>query len=510
MEKSQALIEIAKGGTIVFITYMAVSFFDLFYKVIIARVLSIGDYGTFSLAIGIIGILLAFSRLGFTQAFRKFIPDFRVKGEYGKIKNLIIFGISTSFLFSLFISCIFIIFSSQIAEVFDISKLENLIKIFAILLPFYTGLILISDILVSFKRAKERMIVEIFGRGLLTLVLSAFALYYKRDLIFFSYFYVTSYIINFFFYYIMLEKKVFSLRKIQMKKIAYKRILKFSIPLLFVGIIAIFMRRSDMFLIGYFKTEREVGLYNAAFPLASTLLFFIQSFNMLFYPVASELYAKRNYNDLAEVYKTVTRWIFLLTFPIFLLYVFFSKDFISLFFGSKYISAHGVLIILCIGMFVNAFFGAVGILLQVYEKQNFIFKTQVLGVILNILLNIVLIPRYGIEGAAFATSFSMILWNVIFFLKVKTILKVRFHILYYGKYFVSALSSLSVFFILTHIVPKNMYTLILMTGIYLFFYGFFILLTKSITKEDLEILLAFERKTGLNLRFLKRIIKRFL
>ena len=125
-------------------------------------------------------------------------------------------------------------------------------------------------------------------------------------------------------------------------------------------------------------------------------------------------------------------------------------------------------------------------------------------------MNIALIPHYGIEGAAFATSLSMILWNLLYFLKVRKLLPVTVRPGCYVKYIVSALLSLTVFFILNYFISMNTYTLIFNVIIYAFFYVVFILLTKSLTKEDLDILIAFEKKSGLNLKFLKKIIKKFL
>lgn len=509
-EKQIALRQIAKGGSIIFIGYIILGGFDFLYKVLVARYLSPEDYGVLSLGLVVLGISVTISRLGFSPAFKKYIPEYKTKDMPGKIKGLVIFGLGLSFLMSLIIAILIYFFSGSISTFFGAGDLLPVLKIFSFVIPFYALLYLLLDVFLSFKRAKERVLVDTIGRGVLIFVLTLLVIFLGGNLTEVCYVYLFSYIVSTIAAFLILETKIFSISKNKFSRVDYKKILSFSIPLLLVGFLHTTLRWSDTFFIGYFKEEYYVGLYNAAYPLAFILLLVIMSFNSLFYPVASELYSKKNFKDLKGVYETVTRWIFIFTFPLFLLFIFFSKDFISTFFGNKYAPAYKALIILSFGTFINAFFGAVGILLQIYEKQNFIFKLHFFVTLLNIVMNIVLIPRYGIEGAAFTTSLSMIFWNISYFLKVRKILTVGFRLSYYLKYVGSALFSLIIFFILNYFISMNIYTLLIKVTICAFFYAVFILLTKSLMKEDLEILIAFEREFGLNLRFLEKILKRFL
>jgi len=509
-EKQIALRQIAKGGGVIFVGYVILGGFDFLYKVIVARYLSPQDYGVLSLGLVILGVSVTVSRLGFSQAFKKYIPEYRTMKLPGKIKSMIIFGLGLSFLISLIIAFSIYLFSGKISVFFSNDSLSSVLKIFSFVIPFYTVSYLLLDIFLSFKRVKERVIIHTMGRGVLIFVLTLLVIFLGGKLKEVCYIFLFSYIISVFISFFVLETRIFSIFKNELSKIDHKRILSFSIPLMLVGFLGTVLRWSDTFFIGYFREEYYVGLYNAAYPLAFILLLVIQSFNSLFYPVASELYTKRDFKNLREIYGTVTRWIFLLTFPLFLLLIFFSKEFISTLFGAKYVVAYKVLVILSFGTFTNAFFGAVGILLQVFEKQNFIFRVQFSIAFLNIAMNILLIPLYGIEGAAFATSFSMILWNVIFFLKIRKILSAQFFLRNYLKYAVSAFFSLFVFFSLDHFISISVYTLFFKLIFYAISYTAFILLTNSLMREDLDILIMFGRKSGLNLIFIEKLLRRFL
>ena len=72
-EKQIALRQIAKGGGIIFIGYIILGSFDFLYKVLIARYLSPKDYGVLSLGLVILGVSVTISRLGFSQAFKKYL-----------------------------------------------------------------------------------------------------------------------------------------------------------------------------------------------------------------------------------------------------------------------------------------------------------------------------------------------------------------------------------------------------------------------------------------------------
>ncbi len=508
-EKQIALRQIAKGGSIIFVGYALLGAFDFFYKVLVARYLSPEDYGVLSLALIVVGVSMTLSCLGFAQAFRKFIPEYNTKEETGKIKHLLVFGLGLSFVAGSIIASIIYFFTETISAFFGSEQLISVLKIFSFVIPFYTIFYLLLYVFLSFKRPKEKVLIETFGRGALIFVLTFIVLFMGGTLIDVSYVYLFSFVISSVLTFLILETKIFSIFKNKIETIDRGRVLSFSIPLLFVGLLGTVLRRSDSFLIGYFMKEYYVGLYNAAYPLAFILILVLMSFNQLFYSIASELYTKKQFNDLKETYGTVTRWIFLFTFPLFLLFVFFPENFIFLFFGAEYKPAYMALIILSFGTFINAIVGAVGILLQVYEKQNFIFKVQSCVVLLNIAMNILLIPRFGIEGAAFATSFCMALWNIINFLKLRTLLPTDFHLAYYLKYAGSAFISLFIFFMLNQIIPANTYTFLLKSIIYGIIYGFFILVTRALKEEDLDILIAFGKKYGLNFKWAKKIFKRF-
>ena len=103
---------------------------------------------------------------------------------------------------------------------------------------------------------------------------------------------------------------------------------------------------------------------------------------------------------------------FFLTIPILILILFFS-EFILRLFGEQFILGSLCLNILIAGQLINVLCGSVGYILNMTEYQNIFKWIIVFTVIMNVVLNIVLIPLYGIFGAAVASMISLILWNMI-------------------------------------------------------------------------------------------------
>ncbi len=84
---------------------------------------------------------------------------------------------------------------------------------------------------------------------------------------------------------------------------------------------------------------------------------------------------------------------------------------IDFLYGSDYIKGYGPLLILMMGNFFNIAVGPVGILLSMTNHERITFKIMLLGGVVNIILNVVLIPFYGMYGAAISSLISSVVWN---------------------------------------------------------------------------------------------------
>jgi len=109
---------------------------------------------------------------------------------------------------------------------------------------------------------------------------------------------------------------------------------------------------------------------------------------------------------------------------LFVLIVVFS-EFVLDIFGNEFEIGKNTLIILAIGQFINAVSGSVGFLLNMTGKQRIFKNIFLIAVIINVVLNFILIPKYGMVGAAIATMISVAVWNIVSVVYIKLEFNIR-------------------------------------------------------------------------------------
>ena len=508
----KTLKQVARGSGILFISTLILYVSRFAYRAIIANEFGPSNYGLISLGIMMLNVSIAFSLLGLNQGINRYIAYYRGKKDARRIKGTFIAAIKISIVLSLLLSALIWLLSDYISiNVFHASSFIPILKIFALGIPFYTAIVLLTNTFLAFKKPEYDFWSRVVGRELINLLLVGIVIFIGGSIIGISLVYLVSLIIATIIGIYCLEKKVVSFFRSKIKAITNNReLLQFSIPLFLSGILVNVMSWSDTFLLGALRTLNEVGIYNAAVPLSVNIMIFFTSFSYILYPVMSELHAKKNYTELSKVYSTTVRWTFMLTLPLLFLTIRFSKQLINLFFGSEYILGSSVLIILTLAYFTSSIVGPVANMLMTFNKTKLIFKVNMFVAVLNIILNIFLIPKYGIIGAAIATGLMFSIQRMILFFAARRIIKFKYKIRYYVKYILNGLITIFIVSYLAKFFSTNIYGIFALFAIYLIIYATLILFSRAFTEEDIIIIAAIEKKLGLNLGIAKSIMRRFL
>jgi len=288
-----------------------------------------------------------------------------------------------------------------------------------------------------------------------------------------------------------------------------RKLITFSIPLLFTSILAFVITWTDILMLGYYKGSEVVGLYGSASPLARLIPIFLNSAAFLYFPVVSQLYVQGKIGEMKRVYQVLTKWIFLLTLPIFIVMYLFPEFTIRFFFGDKYTPAALALQILALGFMFHTSLGLNGLSLIVIRESNFILIANLVATVLNVLLNVLLIPIYGIEGAAISTAVSYGVGNSIVSLRLYQ--KTRIH-----PFSWNYVKLLVISFVLLALIQnlnlkvQGMGCVILVLVAFLLIYFLLILVSKSVDREDVELLLAIEKKLGADLEVIRKFLSRFV
>ncbi|MBF2013970.1 MAG: flippase [Rivularia sp. T60_A2020_040] len=201
-------------------------------------------------------------------------------------------------------------------------------------------------------------------------------------------------------------------------KYQIKKWVSSGLPLMFLGAMHIINSQTDVLMLGAIKSSESVGIYVVVNRLSSLIIFVLAATNSILAPNIASLYAEGKIDKLQNIVTKTSRAVFLASLIITLNLIIFSY-WLLLIFGSNFTQGKNALIILCIGQLVNAAVGPVALLLNMTGNENYTTISIGASAILNVILNILLIPQWGIEGAAIATASSMIVWNVISFVWVR-------------------------------------------------------------------------------------------
>jgi O-antigen/teichoic acid export membrane protein len=169
-------------------------------------------------------------------------------------------------------------------------------------------------------------------------------------------------------------------------------------------------RWADTLMLGRYGSAAEVGVYSVSVTLAAFLTLPLVALDVVYMPIAGELYAKNRSSDLAKTYQVLTKWIFSVTLPVFFILFFFPEITITFLFGERFTDSALPLRILSVGFLFNAFLGTNSMLLLVMGRSQAVMKVAACGTMLNIVLNYILIKKIGLgmEGAAFASMGSFL------------------------------------------------------------------------------------------------------
>ncbi|MBC8182080.1 flippase [candidate division KSB1 bacterium] len=397
------------------------------YLLMLAWILGAEKMGLFFLGVVILEFSGVFSRLGLDVGVLKYVALFEGQKDKQRIKGVI----NSSFLIVLLASLLIgstVYFSADFIanHIFFKTELKAVLKILAISLPFSTIALVALSVTQAFHTLKYRVYVEFFTNPLLNIFVVLILFYlFGWQIKGVTIAYVGAFFVSATLSIIFVKQLFPDILNGEVKPIyETKKLFRFSAPLMFVSVLNLIIMWTDVLMLGYFKTSADVGVYSAALRTAFFLNFIYISFSHLFAPRISDLYNKKRHDELASLFKIITKWMFTLSFPLFLIIVILSKDILAIF-GNAFEAGYLSLIILAVAHIINSAVGSVQHLLMMSENEKVMMYITIIVCVLNFVLNLVLIPRLGINGAALATAISFVLLNLIMLYQVYK--KLRIH-----------------------------------------------------------------------------------
>lgn len=168
--------------------------------------------------------------------------------------------------------------------------------------------------------------------------------------------------------------------------------------------------QTDIIMLGSLADSQQVGIYSIAKRLSKFVTIFHIILGLALAPVISRFYVNQTLDQLQQLITKSIRWVFILSFIPFLILTIGGFWVLSIF-GNQFISGQAPLLILCAAQMIIVVSGSVSYLLYMTGHERDAAKSVGVGVVVNIVLNALLIPRLGMTGAAIATFVSVLCWN---------------------------------------------------------------------------------------------------
>jgi O-antigen/teichoic acid export membrane protein len=189
-------------------------------------------------------------------------------------------------------------------------------------------------------------------------------------------------------------------------------ILRASYPMALSAISYFLMQSTDVLFISAYDTFESVAYYSIAVKLATVTALALISVNIVIAPKIASIYNDKNFYQLKLILKKATRMNVVISLPIIIILLFFSEYVLSTF-GSNYILAKNALWILLIAQFFNSITGPSALYLNMTGRQKKLNVILVISLLINVLLNIILVPDFGMLGAAISTTTSFVISKIL-------------------------------------------------------------------------------------------------
>ncbi|HRH66852.1 MAG TPA: polysaccharide biosynthesis C-terminal domain-containing protein [Bacteroidia bacterium] len=393
-------------------------------QVLLARLMGPKAYGDYTVIITIVNVLLAISLFGMDTSALRFIPSAIAKKENGAVHGFIRFSYRLITFISIICSIGLFVFLLANAKKFNIGFSEGLFWA-VLLLPFLAFIYQAGSVLRALQQIKISMLPVYI---LLPIFISAGCLYYYTsnhklsvDAAMMINLICTVAVC------IFINKKAgrtVSQLVPEADGISRPGLWTSVSALIFITtLLNMLLKQSDILFISYFLGNTKAGIYGAAVKISTLVALGLSVTDYVFMPKIAALWEKRQVIRLQKLVHEGSRQILLITIPIAIV-LFAGGKLLLGFFGESFSAAYLPLVILIIGQLVNAVTGMVGGLLTMTgnQKMFLVFYLAAFGV--QSVLNIILIPAFGILGASIASSLGLILLNVIGYRFIKKRMKI--------------------------------------------------------------------------------------
>ena len=416
--------QVARGGAYYSIGTIASMLIQFAAGVLLVRVLTVGEYGDFSLANSTVTLLAMISLIGFQNGLSRFVVRSSSQPGYHR-GTAVATPLVVSAITSMVMTIVIFAGAGLIAEFFAKPALET---VFRYLSTTILPMALIRTLNAVFRGLQDQRAKVLFddisfntSRLVFLGFVFVFGMHFEAVLIV----YVLATWVSLIAYtcYFLRHAPGGDALRFDWKYAG--ELVRFCVPLLGFAVLSNLMIWLISAILGFYHVSEQVALFTAPQRLTNFVPVPLLSLAYMYLPIASTLTTPEDREALAGLYRSVTRWAFWITFPALLYLVFDAEFLLRTIFGEKYLPATNVLRALALGSAFHTFLGPNGMTLIALGESKAIFYSSLISAIVALCLGLLLVPGSGALGAAIALALAGSLSNT--FVSVVLYARYRLH-----------------------------------------------------------------------------------
>jgi len=468
---------IAKNVTLSFLGDIFVKFIGFLVVIAIARFLGDASLGTYSFIITLVWIVFKISELGLDMIIRRDVAREKEKVNNAFFSNILSLRILTAIL--AFLITLSIIYLTQ-----KPTEVKNLTFIAALGMVFFNIGMIFRSAFYALQKMRYEVVVKIISNivFLLGILFLFFGFGLKMIFVFLFLRYFLSLVLSFF----LFKRKIAREIKLNVSIKKWKTIIKESYFYWLITGISILYFKIDIILLSFLQNETVVGWYTGGYRIIDMISLIPVTIVSTIFPVMSELFITSK-EKLKKLYKVAFRYLLITALAIVIFFTILANPIVNLLYGDSFTNSALVLKVLILAQALMFITLLISNLLGAINKQKSVVITSAIALFINILLNLMLIPKYSFMGAGWATLIAEII-NVI----ILVILGIK----YFDKPELSSTARIMLAFLLSgaFFFILNLQNLWIAAILTLLSYIILLLLFKVIKKEDFLLLMSIKRE----------------
>jgi len=398
---------IAKQGSITFFGDIVGRALRFLFVAVITRLVAQETYGVFTLSLSTILFIQAVASLNLFRSVDYFVPQYLQDGDESKAKGTVLSAVLIGGGAALVGAVVVATSAGQISVLFDEPELAIALPLIALLIPLETLKKTLVNLSHSIKKLQYRVLIKDIVEPTFRILLPAALVGLGMGLVGVIVGYLFATLLAVTVGAALFVWKLDWLRTSSSGSVQKSELLRYSLPLVFAGVSLSLVSQVDYFVIGYFMSSSDVAQYRVAWLLTANVLMVHMATGSIIKPMVAE--EMENDSVIRSRFQLATRWASILTVPIAVTMMLAPGTYLSLLFTPEYAEAGLVVTVLCAGYLFNAMTGPKGMVLEGLGFTRLSLLNSIILLVFNSGINVLLVPRIGILGAAIGSATGMIL-----------------------------------------------------------------------------------------------------